>query len=146
MPGIELTRVIKAPAARVFDVVAHLDVFAQAIPTITAASCISADERGVGCQWRVQRRLGGKERSTVFEVLEYEPDEWVRIVSEAGGATWDAGFELLAQNKTTELTWTLDAKANSLKARLGLPLIMGAVETALAPDMDAIKSFCESGS
>ncbi|GAA6157700.1 hypothetical protein NBRC116588_31730 [Pyruvatibacter sp. HU-CL02332] len=148
MPSIEMTKAIKSPAQRVFETVAHLGEFAEAIPTITAAECLTDNETGPGSQWRIFRDIGGKERSTVFEVLEYEPAEWVRIVSEAGGATWDAGFEIAAKGKGksggSELIWTLDATPNSIKARLGLPLLMGAIEKALAPDLDAVKRYCES--
>ncbi|MGD1935428.1 MAG: SRPBCC family protein [Candidatus Phaeomarinobacter sp.] len=147
MPSIEMIKVINSPAQRVFETVAHLGEFAQAVPTITTAECLTDQETGAGSQWRIYRDIGGRERSTVFEVLEYEPAEWVRIVSEAGGATWDAGFEVAAKGKGksgSELIWTLDATPNSLKARVGLPLLMGTIEKALAPDLDAVKRYCES--
>jgi len=143
MPTIEMTRIIKSPARRVFETVAHLGEFAEAIPTITAAECLTDQETGAGAQWRIFREINGRDRSTIFEVLEYEPTEWVRIVSEAGGATWDAGFELAKSGRQTELIWTLEATPTSLKARVGLPLLMGAIESALAPDLDAVKRYCE---
>ena len=148
MLSIEMMRAIKSPARRVFETVAHLGEFAQAIPTITTAECLTDHETGAGSQWRIYRDIGGRERSTIFEVLEYEPAEWVRIVSEAGGATWDAGFEITSRGKgksgSSELIWTLEATPNTLKARLGLPLLIGTIESALAPDLDAVKRYCES--
>ena len=144
MPGIEIQRTIKSPPKKVFDVVAHLDVFAEAIPSISWAECLTEIERGVGCRYEVARMIGGRERSTVFEVVEYEPVDYVRIISDIAGATWDASFTLEKDGKGTGLTWRLDPKPASMKARLAIPLLIGTVERALEPEMDAIKSYCEA--
>jgi len=144
MPSITLEKAIKSPADMVFDVVAHLEVFAQAVPAITAAECLTDIERGIGCQYRVARRTAGRDLSTVFEVVEYEPVELVRILSEAGGATWDALFEIRKKGKGSTLIWTLEGTPATLRAKMAAPLIFGAVEKALAPDLDAVKSYCEA--
>ncbi len=145
MPSIQIEKAIKSTPEKVFDVVAHLDVFALAVPSIRAAECLTDIERGVGCQYRVARLIAGRERSTIFEVVEYEPIEMVRIVSEAGGATWDATFDIYKKGKSTQLVWTLDGKPQTLKARMAAPLVMGGIERVLAPDLDAVKIYCERG-
>ncbi len=144
MPGIEIQRIIKSAPKKVFNVVAHLDVFADAIPSIAWAECLTDIARGVGCQYEVARMIGGRERSTVFEVVEYEPVEYVRIISDIAGATWDASFTVEKNGKGTALTWRLDPKPTSMKARLAIPLLIGTVERALAPEMDAVKTYCEA--
>jgi hypothetical protein len=145
MASLALDVSIACPPQRVFTTVAHLGEFARAVPSIARADCLTEIEEGEGAQWEVFRQIGGLERSTVFEIVEYEPATWVRIISDAGGATWDAGFEITPDGKTSILGLTLEAKARSMKTRLGLPLIMTAAQTAFAKDLDAVKRHCEAG-
>ena len=37
----------------------------------------------------------------------------------------------------------MDARPQTLSARMTVPLIIGTVQKAVAEDMDAVKSFCE---
>ena len=144
MPSLDLGITIACPPRRVFTTVAHLGEFASAVPSITRASCLGATQEGVGARWEVFREISGVERSTVFEVVEYEPDSWVRIVSEAGGATWDAGFEVTPDGRRTALALSLEARAKGIAARMGLPVILSAAKGAFSKDLDAVKRHCES--
>jgi uncharacterized protein YndB with AHSA1/START domain len=79
------TRSIAAPVARVFETVAHIDRFQEAIPHITNVEFLTETHSGVGTRFRETRLMRGREASTELEVTEYVPDERVRLVSDAGG-------------------------------------------------------------
>ena len=44
----------------------------------------------------------------------------------------------------TELTLTIDAKAHQLMAKFMNPLVMPAIQSAIASDLDLVKAYCET--
>ncbi|MCY4633809.1 MAG: SRPBCC family protein [Acidobacteria bacterium] len=143
MANVTVTRRIDAPADVVFRVVAHVEQFSQAVPGILRVEFLSEVKSGVGARFRETRMMMGREASTELEVTEYVENERVRIVSEAGGALWDTVFSVAADGGGTELKMVMDARPQTLSARMTVPLIIGTVQKAVEEDMDAVKSFCE---
>lgn len=140
-----VTREIRAPLARVFDVIAHIENFRKAIPHIVEVEFLSDTRRGVGARFR-ETRLMGKRRATVeLEVTEYVANQHVRLVSEAGGTCWDTLFRVkqVAPDRV-ELTLVMDATPRNFFARVINPLIAGMIRKAVEADMDAVKKFCEA--
>lgn len=88
--------------------------------------------------------MNGREGSTVLEVTEYEENERVRIVSDAGGAIWDTLFTTRPTNDGTELAMAMEAKPHTLLARISTPMIKGMVTKAIQADLDAVKEYCET--
>lgn len=134
---------IAAPVEDVFDTVAHIDRFSEAVPSIREVEFLSEVRRGVGARFREIREMNGREGSTVLEVIEYEQNERVRIVSDAGGATWDTVFTTMPTTNGTELAMVMEAKPHTLLARISTPMIKGMVAKAIQSDLDAVKEFCE---
>lgn len=134
---------IAAPVEDVFDTVAHIDRFSEAVPSIREVEFLSEVRRGVGTRFREIREMNGREGSTVLEVIEYEQNERVRIVSDAGGATWDTVFTTMPTTNGTELAMVMEAKPHTLLARISTPMIKGMVAKAIQSDLDAVKEFCE---
>ena len=143
MANVTVTRRIDAPADVVFRVVAHVEQFSQAVPGILRVEFLSEVKSGVGARFRETRMMMGREASTELEVTEYVENERVRIVSEAGGALWDTVFSVAADGGGTELKMVMDARPQTLSARMTVLLIIGTVQKAVEEDMDAVKSFCE---
>ena len=143
MANVTVTRRIDAPADVVFRTVAHVEQLSQAVPGILRVEFLSEVKSGVGARFRETRMMMGREATTELEVTEYVENERVRIVSEAGGALWDTVFSVAADGGGTELKMVMDARPQTMSARMTVPLILGTVQKAVEEDMDAVKSFCE---
>jgi uncharacterized protein YndB with AHSA1/START domain len=138
-----VSRTIRAPIERVFEVVAHVEEFRKANPRIVKIEFLSSQHTGVGTRFRETRKVGGREASCVLEVTEYVPPERVRIVSEMGGSIWDTVFTLKPVDEGVELTMVMEAHAKNFFARMMNALIKGMIRKAVAEDKDAVKAYCE---
>lgn len=135
---------IEAPVERVFDTVAHIESFSQAVPHIEDVEFLSDQHSGVGARFRETRVINGREATTELEVTEYEKDRMVRIVSDAGGTVWDTLFTTRPSNGGTDLEMAMEARPHKLIARIVTPFIMGMVSKAVGADLEAVKGYCES--
>lgn len=144
MSRTRVRRTINAPVEKVFDTVAHIENFAEAIPHITNVEFLTESHRGTGTRFRETRVMKGREATTELEVTEYDENDKVRMVSESGGTTWDTVFRMRSEGGATELVMVMDARPNNLGARLVNPFIKKTVAKALEADLDAIKRYCET--
>lgn len=136
--------IIGAPVERVFDAVAHSDRFSDAVPSIRDVEFLSDTRRGVGTRFKETREMNGRVASTVLEVTEYEENERVRLISDAGGTIWDTLFTTEPSNGGTELAMVMEARPHTLLARISTPMIKGMVAKAIEADLDAVKEYCET--
>ena len=143
MPRLTITRTINAPIESVFQTVADIRQFSQAIPHIERFEFLSDVPSGVGTQVRETRRMKGKEMTTELEVTEYVEHDHVRMVADSHGTVWDTLFTVRPNGAATELTLTMDARAYKLIPKVMNPLILGMIKKAVASDMDDVKVFCE---
>lgn len=144
MTQTTVTRRIEAPVSNVFHTVAHIQNFSKAIPHIERTEILSEVQSGVGTRFREARRMGKRLAVTELEVVEYEPDDHVRIVSDTAGTIWDTVFHVRARGDHTELRMVMDARPHKLLPRLINPLIRGMIQKAIEKDMDAVKAYCEA--
>ena len=135
---------ISAPASQVFECIAHIENFSEAVPHITKVEFITEQRRGAGTRFRETRLMKGREGTTELEVREYVEPERVRFVSEAGGTTWDSVFTLEESELGTRVKLVMDAHAHHIFAAGFNRLIRGMIEKAIAEDLDAVKSYCEA--
>ncbi|MDF1838956.1 MAG: SRPBCC family protein [Planctomycetota bacterium] len=143
MGTMTIKRVIQAPASKVFETVAHIEQYTQAIPNITDVEFLSENKTGVGARFRETRKMGKREATTELEVTEYVKDERVRMVADAGGAIWDTIFVIQDRGDRTTMTMTMESRPHKWMAKIFNPLIGPMIKGAVGKDMDAVKSFCE---
>lgn len=147
MSTITRTVSIVAPVEDVFGTVARIDSFSKAVPAIKDVEFLSDVHEGVGTRFKETREMNGRTGSTVLEVTEYEENEKVRIVSDAGGTVWDTVFTTRPASGGTELTMVMEARPHTLLARITTPMVKGMVVKGIAADLEAVKQYCEgSGS
>ena len=139
-----VSRQINAPAATVFDTVAHIENFSKAIPDIVNIEFLTENRTGVGTKFKETRVMKGREATVELEVTEYEPNQRIRIVSDTHGTVWDTVFTVAENAGQTQLEMVMDANAYKLLPKLMNPLIRGMIHKAIEGDMDAVKSYCES--
>lgn len=143
MGTTSFTRIIQAPVERVFDVVAHIDNFAEAVPDITGVEYLTDQRSGVGTRFREIRDIRGKEATTDVEVTEYEKDKRVRMLSDAAGTIWDTLFTVTAEGESTRLHMVMEANPYKLPAKLTVRLLSGLLKKTLEADMQWVKQYCE---
>ncbi|MHC4850362.1 MAG: SRPBCC family protein [Planctomycetota bacterium] len=141
-----VSRQINAPAATVFETVAHIENFSKAVPGIVNIEFLTESRTGVGTKFKETRVMKGREATVELEVTEYEPNQRIRIVSDTHGTVWDTVFTVAENAGQTQLEMVMDANAYKLLPKLMNPLIRGMIQKAIEGDMDAVKAYCESGS
>ena len=140
-----VTREIHAPLRTVFDTVSKIENFRKAIPDIEEVEFLSEQRSGVGTRFRETRNMNGRRATVELEVTEYEPDDHVRLVSDAGGTVWDTVFSVTEiEGPATRLEMVMDANAYKLLAKLFNPLFKGMIRKYIEKDMDAVKAHCEA--
>lgn len=145
MSQTRISRTIAAPVDRVFRTIADVREFSAAVPDIIRTELLSETRSGVGTRFRETRRFGKREAATELEVTEYEANQRVRIVSDAGGTVWDSLFTVRPAAGGTELELVMDARPHTLLARITTPLMQGMIRRAIERDMDAVQTYCEAG-
>lgn len=145
MTRTAITRTINAPVEAVFEAVANISKFTEAVPQIMRVDFLTESRGGVGTRFRETRKMRGREASTVLEVTEYVRNKHVRLVSDAGGTVWDSLFTVapVGDGESTRLDLVMEARPYRLMARVFVPLMRGVVAKAVAEDMDAVKGWVE---
>lgn len=143
MGRIAIDKTIAAPVEKVFDTIADVENFSQAVPDIVRVEFLSEAKAGVGTRFRETRRMRGKEATVELEVTEYEKNRRIRIVSDTHGTVWDSVFTVTDQGDATGLSLVMEATPHRLLPRLMNPLMGGLMRKALDHDMEAVKAYCE---
>jgi carbon monoxide dehydrogenase subunit G len=144
MSRISVTRTIDAPSEIVFDTVADIRQFSKALPHVVKYEFQSEVQSGVGTRFRERRLMNGKEATTELELTEFVENDRVRLVADDGyGTVWDTLFTVKAENGSTVLTMTMDAKSYKWLAKIIVFFIKAMVRRAVERDLDFVKAFCE---
>lgn len=144
MATITRSMTIAAPVETVFDTIAHVDRFAEAVPDVKDVEYLGETRRGVGTRFKETREIKGRVGTTVLEVTEYGENEKVRIVSDAGGTIWDTLFTVEQSGEGTKLDMVMEARPHTLLARISTPLVKGMVGKGIEADLVSVKEYCES--
>lgn len=143
MSHICVIRTINAPVGRVFDAIADVRLFSDALPHATGLDFLTEIQKGLGTRFRQTRVVDGRESVTELEVTEYEENDHVRMVADDHGTVWDTLFEVAPDGDGTLLTTTMEARAYKILPKLIFPFIKGMVTRAIEKDMDLVKAYCE---
>ena len=141
---IVLQRHVDAPVDMVFDTIAHIENFRQAVPDIVSVEYLGETRSGVGTRFCETRRMGGRDYSTEIEVTEYVPNERVRLVLQAGGAEWDTVFTVRPAEDGSLVGAEMTATPKSLLARVLVPLMKKSVSAAMENDLRSVAQWCET--
>lgn len=147
MTRTRTSRTIEAPVEAVFETVADISNFSRAVPHITRVEFLTERRVGAGTRFRETRLMRGREATTELEVTEYEKNERVRTVADAGGTVWDSLFTVTPEGDggSTRLDLVMEARPYRFMSRLMVPLMKGVVAKAVMADMDAVKVWLEGG-
>lgn len=141
---VATSREIDSSISRVFKTLATIDEYSKAVPGISKIEFLSNCRSGVGTRFRETRWMNGRESTVVLEVTEFDADQRVRLISEAGGTIWDTVFTVAENDGKVLMNMRMEARPLSFLARIFTPLIIGVVASAVEKDMDSVKGYCES--
>ena len=71
MASVTVSQSIDAPIEVVFNTIADINQFSQAVPRIVKVKIVSDVKSGVGTRFRETRVMKGREATTELEVTEY---------------------------------------------------------------------------
>jgi uncharacterized membrane protein len=89
--------------------------------------------------------MRGREVTTELEVTEYEPNQRVRLVSDAGGTVWDTMFTVRDNDGESVVSLLMDARPHKLTARVMNRVISRMIRKGIEGDLDGVKAYCEGG-
>jgi uncharacterized protein YndB with AHSA1/START domain len=144
MKPILAIRTISAPLELVFQTVSDVRNFCKAVPHITKIQFLSDQQQGVGTRFRETRLMNGREHAVDLEVVEFVPNERVRLKSDAGGSIWDTVFLVSQAGSAVELKMQMDVRPYKFLAKTMNFIIRGMVGKGVESDMDAVKLYCEA--
>jgi len=81
---------------------------------------------------------------TTLEVTEFVRNESIRIISVAGGTTWDSLFSIKQEENHVKLTLEMEARAHHIFAKIMNHFIKGMLQKALNDDLNSVKEYCEN--
>ena len=141
---ITVEREIAAPVAEVFEVISHVDKFAEAVPHVVRLEFLTEQKSGVGTRFRETRLMNGKEFTSDLEITECEPDSHVRIVTASGGTTWDTVMTVEPSGDQARFRLVMDARARKFGARIMNAVFKRMIANGVARDIDLLKEHCET--
>ena len=143
---VSSSHLIAAPQETVFQRLANIEQFTQAVPHITKVEFLSEQKYGVGTEFRETRVMNGREATATLKVTELVENESLRIISDEGGTEWDTKFQVSAQDGQTQMDMEMEARPQKRVAKFLTPLILPMVEKFVIQDMELVKSYCEEKS
>ena len=143
MSKIIITKTINASVETVFQTVADIRNFSNAVPDIVDVEFLSESKSGVGTRFKETRKMNGKEAVEELEVTEYVENDHVRIVADSHGTVWDSLFTVKQNGDHTKLTLVMEAKPYKFLPKLMTPIMRYFIKKAVAKDMEAVKGYCE---
>ncbi|NNF04978.1 MAG: hypothetical protein HKN17_10990 [Rhodothermales bacterium] len=144
MKPVSVSRLIDAPIGLVFQTISDPRNFREAVPHIKNVEFLSDRHTGVGTRFRETRVMKGREESVELEITEFEENDRVRIVSDAGGSIWDTVFTVAEAPGGVNMHMQMDVRPHTFAARIMNRFVRGLVVKGVVSDMDAIKAYCES--
>jgi len=81
---------------------------------------------------------------TTLEVTEFIDNERIRILSIAGGTTWDSLFIVKQEENHVKLTLEMEARPHNIFARIMNSFIKNMLQNALNNDLKSVKEYCEN--
>jgi hypothetical protein len=146
---IVVTRIVKAPAARVFRIIADIPNWPKIVTAIESTDVLSGEPVGVGTHFRETRRMFGRLASEDMHVAALESPTRLLLTAESNGAHYLTEHLVEAINgSTAKMTLRFKAIPETTMARL-MSRLMGfmipKLRRMLERDMGDIAAAAERG-
>ncbi|HSF87127.1 MAG TPA: SRPBCC family protein [Acidimicrobiia bacterium] len=148
MPDIEVSKIVNAPADRVWAILTDLEGSEFIVSGIESVEVLSGDDMfGVGTRWRETRKMMGREATEEMEVTAIDPGRSYTVEADNHGAHYTSGMAVtdIGDGKS-RLTMTFEAEANTTGGKLmvgAAKLFKGATRKAIQQDLEDIAAAAE---
>jgi len=145
-----VTRTVRAPVPRVWEVATDLAGMPAVMSGIERVEVLTDGPFSVGTRWRETRRMFGREASEEMRVVEAEAPNSYLVHADSHGMHYVTSFAFRAAgDDTTEVTMAFGGEARSSMSKvLGFvtgPLSVRSVRKAVEQDLADLATACENG-
>ena len=109
MPEVVNTAVIRAPAERIFEYIAHAERNVEWVPDLSLSVRVTPGDTRIGTRFRFVSRLAGIPVDVTDEVVQLVPDRYIAfrgVTGPAHSGSWR--FEPLGDGAETRVTYRME--------------------------------------
>ncbi|MGB8022591.1 MAG: SRPBCC family protein [Candidatus Nanopelagicales bacterium] len=145
---IEVSRMVDAPARRVWRVITDVESSPGVISAIQSVDILAGPSPlAVGTRWRETRTMFGRQATEEMTVTRYEPGRSYTVAASGQGTDYESTLEVLPDGNRCTLRMTFSAVSASamsrvLSATVGR-LFLGATRRSMEQDLSDIASAAE---
>jgi hypothetical protein len=130
---------VPKPPGEVFPWLLEEDKVPQWTTRLQAYEVLGGGALGHGTRIRQVLTVSGQALDIELEITRYDPPGFAESRFSTNGLEVETTYALRAAGAGTELTQTLEGKANGFKARLLLPVVQPKLEAKLAEDLERLR-------
>ena len=135
------TVTVPKPPAEVFPWLLEEDKVPQWTSRLKAYDVKGDGTLGKGARMRQVLTVGGNDLDLELEITRYEPPAFAESRFSTNGLDVVTTYRLREAGGGTELTQTLEGKANGFKARLLVPVVQPKLESKLTEDLERLREL-----
>ena len=141
MASFSHTVSIAKPPAAVFPWLLEVDKVPQWTTRLQAYEVLGDGALGSGSRIRQVLTVGGQPLDVEIEITRYEPPGFAESRFSTNGMDVVTTYALRVTGGGSDLTQTLEGKANGFKARLLLPVVQPKLEAKLTEDLERLREL-----
>jgi uncharacterized protein YndB with AHSA1/START domain len=132
---------ISKPPAEVFPWLLEVDKVPQWTTRLQEYGVIGDGALGPGARIRQVLTVGGRPLDVEIEITRYEPPGYAESRFSTNGMDVQTTYALREAAGGTQLTQTLEGKANSFAARVLVPVVQPKLEAKLTEDLERLREL-----
>jgi uncharacterized protein YndB with AHSA1/START domain len=132
---------IPKPPAEVFPWLLEVDKVPQWTTRLQSYDVLGDGTLRQGARIRQVLTVGGRPLDVEIEITRYEPPGFADSRFSTNGLDVETTYTLRESGGGTELTQTLEGKANGFKARLLVPVVQPKLEEKLTEDLGRLREL-----
>jgi Polyketide cyclase / dehydrase and lipid transport len=132
---------VPKPPGEVFPWLLEEDKVPQWTTRLQAYEVLGGGAIGHGTRIRQVLTVSGQALNIELEIIRYDPPGFAESRFSTNGLEVETTYALRAAGAGTELTQTLEGKANGFKARLLVPVVQPKLEAKLAEDLERLREL-----
>ena len=141
MASFSHTVTVSKPPAEVFPWLLEEDKVPKWTGRLQEYEVLGDGTLGRGTRIRQVLTVGSQDLDIVLEVTRYDPPGFAESRFSTNGLDVETTYTLREAAGGTELTQTLEGKANSFKARLLVPIVQPKLEAKLTEDLERLREL-----
>jgi hypothetical protein len=132
---------VPKPPGEVFPWLLEEDKVPQWTTRLQAYEVLGGGALGHGTRIRQVLTVSGQALNIELEIIRYDPPGFAESRFSTNGLEVETTYALRAAGAGTELTQTLEGKANGFKARLLVPVVQPKLEAKLTEDLERLREL-----